>query len=599
VTDAREDRRGRSMKSWVRALEMTAPIATNARLTLPVLIDDLADRFNAAPALVSKQACLTYRSLSETANRYARWAQAQGLTAGDVVCLLMPNCPDYMAIWLGITRVGAIVSLLNTELTGDLLVHSIGIVAPRHVIVGAMLARTLAGIRSRLPASVQCWVHGDGGGHDFRDLDAEIARTPGDRLAASEIESPSITDRALYIYTSGTTGSPKAAAVSHYRLMQWSHWFCGLMDVRPSDRMYDCLPMYHGVGGVVATGAALVGGATVVLRERFSASDFWRDVVDERCTLFQYIGELCRYLVKSPWQVCETDHRLRLCCGNGLRADIWDEFKTRFRIPHVLEYYASTEGNFSLYNCEDQPGSIGRIPPFLAHRLPVAIVKVDAGTGAPVRDGGGACMRCAPDEVGEALGQIVDGRGSLAGRFEGYSDAAASARKVLRDVFVRGDAWYRTGDLMRQDARGFFYFVDRAGDNYRWKGQNISSTEVAAALAACRGVTQALVYGVIVPGTEGRAGMAALVVDADFDLARFREETEKRLPEYAQPVFVRILRAIEMTGTHKPRKQQLATQGYDPLASADAVYIDDRSAQAYVRLDADAYERLQSGSHRF
>jgi len=598
VSPHRDDLAGHALKAWVRALEATAPIERNPSLTLPVLLDTLAQRFDAAPALESNHARLTYGALCATANRYARWALGQGLGAGDVVCLLMPNCPDYMAIWLGITRIGAVVSLLNTHLRGEMLAHSIKVVAPKHVIVGAPLAPVLHAVRSLVPAAAQCWIHGSAGDTDFRELDAAIAGLPGHGLERAESALPSITDRALYIYTSGTTGLPKAAGVSHYRLMQWSHWFRGLMDVQPGDRMYDCLPMYHSVGGVVATGATLVGGGTVVLRERFCAGDFWPDIADERCTLFQYIGELCRYLVNCPRHPSETAHRLRLCCGNGLRPDVWNAFKTRFAIPRILEYYASTEGNFSLYNCEERPGSIGRIPPFLAHRLPVAIVKFDVETGLPVRGDAGRCVRCAAHEAGEALGRISGAHGALTGRFEGYADADASAKKILHDVFTPGDAWYRTGDLMRQDEQGYFYFVDRVGDSYRWKGENVSTEEVAAALSTCPGVVQALVYGVAVPGADGRAGMAALVVDAHFDLAAFRRDVAACLPEYARPLFVRLLRTIETTETFKPKKQALAAQGYDPALVVDELYVDDRSRQAYVRLDAALHERLQSGGLR-
>ncbi len=407
---------------------------------------------------------------------------------------------------------------------------------------------------------------------------------------------PQLNDRALCIYTSGTTGLPKAANVSHYRLMQWSHWFAGLMDVTPADRMYNCLPLYHSVGGVVATGALLVSGGAVVLRERFSASGFWGDVAAERCTLFQYIGELCRYLLNGPAQAEETRHVLRLACGNGLRADVWVPFQERFRIPQVLEYYAATEGNFSLYNCEGRPGAIGRIPPFLSHRMPVALVKFDDAAAAPARDGAGRCLKCAPDEVGEAIGQILTSGDNT--RFEGYTDPEASAGKLLRNVFAEGDAWYRTGDLMRKDAQGFFYFVDRVGDTFRWKGENVSTTEVAGVISAVAGVTDVAVYGVAVPNNDGRAGMAALVVSAGFNLATLRRELAAQLPAYARPVFLRIVPALDLTGTFKLRKNELASQGYDPSQIADALYIEDSSRGEYVALDVARHRVLTEGKLR-
>jgi fatty-acyl-CoA synthase len=583
------------LKAWMRALERTAAIERDRSVTLPVLIGRLAERFGDAPALLSADSVLSYRGLAAASNRYARWGLARGLGRGDTVCLVMANSPDYMAIWLGLSGIGATVALINTNLRGELLAHSLSLVAPRHVIAGASLAAVVRAVRPLLAQDVECWVSGAADG-DLPRLDEAVAGLPGDALSAGEARAPSLADRALCIYTSGTTGLPKAANVSHFRLMQWSHWFAGLIDVQPGDRMYDCLPLYHSVGGVVATGATLVGGGAVVLRERFSASGFWRDVVTERCTLFQYIGELCRYLLAGPPQAEESQHTLRVACGNGLRADVWREFQQRFRIPQILEYYAATEGNFSLYNCEGREGAIGRIPPFLAHRLPVALVRFDPETQAPARDASGRCVRCAPQEPGEALGQILAESGAT--RFEGYSDDAASAKKIVRDVFAPGDSWYRTGDLMRQDEQGFFYFVDRVGDTFRWKGENVSTTEVAGVIAACPGVTDAAVYGVSVPGTEGRAGMAAVVVAQDFDLDRLRRALAARLPEYARPLFLRIVSALELTGTFKQRKQELALEGYDPGRVRDALYIDDGTRDAYVPLDEALHARLLSGKLR-
>jgi fatty-acyl-CoA synthase len=592
-----DDSSGLALKAWVRALERTAPIERDPLVTLPVLIDRLADRFEAAPAIVSMEATLSYRALAELSNQYSRWAVGQGLRHGDVVCLLMPNSAEYLAIWLGLTRVGVTVALLNVNLIGDALAHSIRIVDPRHIIVASELATTLAAVRASFPDAPACWVRGLSD-QDLRPIDPELARLPSEGLERTAYVAPSIDVRALYIYTSGTTGLPKAANVSHYRLMQWSNWFAGLMDTQPDDRMYNCLPLYHSVGGVVAMGATLVSGGAVVLRPRFSASDFWRDVRDERCTLFQYIGELCRYLVNSPRQASETEHRLRLACGNGLRPEVWEEFQKRFRIPRILEYYASTEGNFSLYNCEGRPGAIGRIPPFLAHRLRVVLVRFDLDTGEPRRTADGFCEHCEANEVGEAVGLISDSAAGRTSSFDGYSDPEASARKVLHNVFKAGDAWYRTGDLMRRDERGFYYFVDRVGETYRWKGENVSTTEVLAALSACHGVVDGAVYGVAVPRADGRAGMAALVVASDFDLTAFREGVVARLPEYARPVFLRILPALQVTGTFKPQKQELMVAGFDPEEISDALYFDDRQSEAYVPLDRALFEDIVAGRIR-
>jgi fatty-acyl-CoA synthase len=584
-----------AQKSWLRALELTAPIAQNPAVTFPVLIDRLADRFESAAALDSEAECLTYSGLAARSHRYTKWAIRQGVSFGDVVCLIMPNCPDYIAIWLGITRVGAIVSLINTNLTGQSLAHSINLVTPKHLIVAAELADAVVDTLPRLSCGVKVWVHGEGDDR-FPRIDEESGGDAG--IEPSAFRAPTTGDCALYIYTSGTTGLPKAAKVSHGRLMQWSHWFAGLMDTRPTDRMYNCLPMYHSVGGVVATGAALVGGGAVVLRRRFSASHFWDDVVESRCTIFQYIGELCRYLVNSPRHPRETDHQIRLCCGNGLRADIWERFKERFQIPRILEFYAATEGNFSLYNCEGKTGAIGKIPSFLAHRFPVALIQLDIETAEPLRNDRGLCVRCAANEAGEAIGRIAGSRRGEGGRFEGYTDKEASAKKVLRNVFEEGDAWYRTGDLMRKDDKGFFYFVDRVGDTFRWKGENVSTAEVAEAVSGCPGVAEAVVYGVAVPGTEGRAGMAAVVVNHEFDLAKLRQYLADCLPEYARPLFVRIRGEIVKTETFKPKKGDLAREAFDPSASRDDVYFFDRDREGFVKIDGALYDRILNHSIR-
>src|SRR5579872_1060478 len=416
--------------AWLRALAKTAAIGEQGT-TLPLLIGRLAADFDAAPALLSAEASMTYRQLAARCNQYSRWAISQNLGSGDAVALFMTNCAEYLAIWLGLTRIGVVVALINSQLAGDVLAHSIKIAQPKFLIAGADLAPRVAAILPRLPASMRCRVFGSA--RDFVPLEPELRELPGDPMRPAEYPAASLDATALYIYTSGTTGLPKAAKVSHYRLMQWSHWFAGMLDTQPTDRMFNCLPLYHSVGGVVATFATLVNGGAVVIRPRFSASDFWRDVRDERCTLFQYIGELCRYLVNTPHQPAETEHSLRIACGNGLRPEVWEVFQTRFKIPRILEYYASTEGNFSLYNCEGRTGAIGKIPSFLQHRLPVALLRFDVDRGEPWRNAAGFCEPCEANEAGEAVGLMPTSNADRGGRFEGYADQEATNRKVLRN----------------------------------------------------------------------------------------------------------------------------------------------------------------------
>jgi len=584
-------------RAWVRALELTAPLATRPHRVFPAVIDELAAAHGGAPALLSEHETLSYQALAARSNRYARWALDQGVAAGDTVCLLMPNRPEYLAAWLGITRVGGVVALVNTNLAGPALAHAVRLVTPTLVIVDAGLVDALTAALPALAREAAVWVHG---GHraDHARLERELERYPGEPLREGERRAPTLEDRALYIYTSGTTGAPKAAVVSHFRIMQWAHWFAGMLGTGPDDRMYNCLPMYHSVGGVVAPGAVLVGGGSVVVREKFSAARFWDDVTRGECTLFQYIGELCRYLLHAAPSPREAEHRIRMACGNGLRPDVWSAFQRRFRIPRILEFYAATEGNVSLFNVEGRPGAIGRIPPFLAHRVPTALVRFDVERGEPAREAGGRCVRCEPGEVGEAIGRIGTGSAAGVSRFEGYTSREASEGKILRDVFEPGDAWFRTGDLMRTDTGGYFYFVDRVGDTFRWKGENVATAEVAEAIGAFPGVRDAAVYGVPVPGTEGRAGMAAIVADAGLDLMAFRAHLGERLPVYARPLFLRVRPALEVTATFKHATRELARQGYDPEAIADTLYFDDPERRAFVRLDPPLYERIRTGRVR-
>jgi fatty-acyl-CoA synthase len=518
-----------------------------------------------------------------------------GVKAGDTVCLLMPSRPDYIAAWLGITKVGGVVALINTKLVGLSLSHCINLADADHVILADDLASVFETALPYLNRAPKIWIHGRYGLE--ASLDTALDGLDGSPLSPAERRRITINDRALLIYTSGTTGLPKAASISHRRILNWGGWFAGLTGASPEDRLYDCLPVCHSVGGIVAPCSMLNAGASVVLAEKFSVSDFWHDIVRWDCTLFQYIGELCRYLLKAPPSEYESIHRLRLVCGNGLRGDIWEAFQARFAIPQILEFYAATEGNFSLYNVEGKPGAIGRIPPLLAHRFPAAIVRLDIDTGVPTRGEDGLCIPCARGEVGEAIGRIgtADDGG---GRFEGYTDAGETEKKILRDVLAPGDAWFRTGDLMKLDDGGYFHFVDRVGDTFRWTGENVATSEVHEAVLDCPGVVDAATYGVAISGADGRAGMAAVVVDDRFDLREFRDHISRRLPAYAHPVFVRICAGLDTTETFKQKKQQLVSEGLDPRLVADPLFFLDAKSAAYLAIDAASYARILDGAIR-
>jgi fatty-acyl-CoA synthase len=589
-----------------RVLRLTTPIARTPRRIFPLLVDDLADRHRDKPALTSKRESLTYRALAERSRRYARWAMAQGIGKGDVVALLMTNRPEYVAIWLGVIRAGGTVALLNTNLAGPALAFCIDSVAPKHAIVAGDLADVWATTAPHRKTAPRVWLHGEacaplqaeGRDETFQRLDEAVGSFDGAPLSEAERPDITIEDKALFIFTSGTTGLPKAANINHFRLMLAANGFAGVMNTGLDDVMYDCLPMYHTSGGVLATGATLVGGGRVFIRERFSAREFWDDVAREGCTLFMYIGELCRYLVNSPPHPLERGHRLRLCCGNGLRPDIWTAFQSRFAIPRILEFYAATEGNVSLFNLEGKPGAVGRIPWFLQSRFQTRIVRYDLERQAPVRNARGFCEEAAAGEAGEALGRIFDDPSKPSSRFEGYSNVADNAAKILRNVFADGDTWFRSGDLMRQDTDGYFYFVDRIGDTFRWKGENVSTTEIAEVMGVFSGIREANVYGVEVPGHEGRAGMAAIVGDDGLDLAALRAYLKAHLPDYARPLFLRLRSDIDKTATFKQRKINMAREGFDPARIADALFFADPRVASYVRLDETLYGQIVSGEVR-
>ncbi len=572
---------------WIRALHNKQAVEQDSAGTLLSIVERQAASRADAPALIDEEGQLTYAGLSARAWGYAGWASAQGLGPGDVVALAMPNCADYVAIWLGLTHRGCVVALLNTQWLGAGLAHGLRTAAPRHVIVARPLLGRLEAVMDQCPSAVGLWVH-DGALTPVRA--ARHGRSPG--------QNEPVADAALLIFTSGTTGMPKAAYVTHGRILEWSAWFAGMMDAQPDDRLFNCLPMYHSVGGVVAVGSMLYGGGCIVIRRHFSASRFWPDVTASGCTIFQYIGELCRYLVRMPDVPESRSHRLRLCCGNGLRAEVWGAFQSRFGIPRMLEYYAATEGNVSLYNCEGRPGAVGRIPAFLAHGFPVALIRLDEGTGLPLRDEAGFCLRCAAGEVGEAIGRIEPGSPFAARRFEGYTDPDATARKILRDVFTPGDCWFRTGDLMRRDITGFFYFVDRLGFGFRWKGENVSATEVASVIMGCAGVVDAVVYGVAVPGVEGRAGMAAVAGDDAFSLQALSAHIMAALPAFARPLFIRLCRSIPHTTTFKLRQEDLAREGLAVSDGNDSLWFNDPASGRVIPCDSGVLSAIATGRLR-
>ena len=586
-----------SLRGALRTLKLTTPIAKNPTRVFPQVILELADKYGDAPALLSDRERLSYRELAARCNRYARWALTQNLRKGDTVCLMMPGRPEFVAAWIGITRVGGVVALINTHLTGTALAYCINVVSPKHIIVAAELFESLQSARGQITGEPKVWVHGEADAN-FPRVDRAVDSLPGEDLAAADLPMLTIEDRALYIYTSGTTGLPKAANINHYRVMLASYAFAGVMDTRSTDRMYDCLPLYHTAGGVVATGALLVNGGSVVIRDKFSAREFWDDVVRWDCTCFQYIGELCRYLLNSPPNPNERKHHLRLACGNGLRPDVWPQFKRRFQIPQIIEFYAATEGNVSLFNFDGKEGAVGRLPWWLASRFPIKVVRFNPESQQPIRDKRGFCIECQVDEPGEVIGKIIKHASKPGQRFEGYASEIETDRKILHHVFKTCDLWFRTGDLMRKDKNGYFYFIDRVGDTFRWKGENVSTTEVEEAVGRFDGILESNVYGVQIAGRDGRAGMAAIVARDNLNLTALRDHIAQQLPEYARPVFLRIRKDNDLTTTFKQKKINLLKEGFDPSRTSDPIYFNDPQRKAFVRLDPALHEQINSGRVR-
>ncbi|WP_261404703.1 AMP-binding protein [Chenggangzhangella methanolivorans] len=475
------------LAGMLRALKATTHIGRNRNRVFPHVIAELADKHRGRTALISERETFTYEELNGRANAYARWARANGVEKGDTVALMMANRPDYLAFWVGILRIGGAVALLNTNLTGQALAHCVSIVKPKHVVVGAELEAAYASAHPFVASdpAPRVWRHGPGE-EGWPRVDEAALEQSQDPIPADELPTLSIEDRALYIYTSGTTGLPKAANINHYRLMAISHGFCGAMGIRPDDRMYECLPMYHTAGGVIAAGSPLIAGASVVIRERFQASRFWDDVVESGCTLAQYIGELCRYLVPHARnrlrEAPQAAARLRQRASAGRVAGV------RAALPHPARarMVPATEGNVALFNFDGTQGAVGRIAWYLKRKFPVKVVRFDVEIGEPVRGPDGFCIECGPEEAGEAVGLILNDPSKPSARFEGYADPEATKRKILTDAFETGDRWFRTGDLMRRDERGYFFFVDRIGDTFRWKGENVATSEVSEAISVFR-----------------------------------------------------------------------------------------------------------------
>ncbi|MET0389601.1 MAG: long-chain-acyl-CoA synthetase [Polyangiales bacterium] len=533
----------------------------------------------------------SYAEANVLINRHAHAYRELGIKHGDTVALLLDNRPEFLWHLFGLHKLGAVASLINTHLVGDSLGHAIHICEPRHVVVGSELWSAFAGVRERLsgelPASAVN-VDVDPRGQAPGDVGPWNERLVGASSSNPEQRTPVLLDdQAAYIYTSGTTGLPKAAVVRHSRFFRAATvWAGAAFRYRTSDVLYNCLPLYHANGLLLATGSVVTAGVSMALSRKFSRSGFWRDIRRFDASAFIYIGELCRYLMNNPPADNDRDHRVRVVSGNGLRPDIWRKFQRRFGISRVAEFYGATEGNCITLNSTGVEGSVGKKMPGMA------LARWNEVVGDFERDARGRLVRARRGEPGVLLGRIRH-----RAEFDGYHDKAASERKVVRDAFMPGDAWFNTGDLLRVDHFGNLFFVDRLGDTFRWKGENVATSEVQEQVATLPNVQEVNVYGVIVPGAEGRAGMAAIVLapGAKFDAAALRQHVADGLPGYARPIFIRLLPELSTTSTLKLKKGDLQTQGYDPRRLNDPLFVLHPKQDQYVPLTPQLYDDITAG----
>jgi fatty-acyl-CoA synthase len=588
----RVTRDAKMVSALVRTYRKVGLIRPDTRVTFADRFEDQVEQGPERIALVQGERSLRYHELDAQANRFANWAQSIGVARGDVVALLIGNRPELTVAQIGLAKIGAVSALINHNLRGNALAHCVSVAEPVCTVVHGEFHDEWQSALPHLDGSLRAFSLG-GPAERAEPLDDALAQASPAALDPGVRAGLVAGDPYLYIYTSGTTGLPKAARISHLRGMLLANGAVVSLALAPGDRMYIALPLYHSAGGGMALGGALLSGAAAVIAPKFSASQFWSDCVEHGVTTFQYIGELCRYLLNTPEHPDERRHTVRGCVGNGLRPEVWVPFQERFRIPQIVEFYGATEGNVAIINYDGKVGSVGRLPALVRRAMGTHLIRYDVEADAHVRNASGFCIPCQPGEVGEAIGKI-----SAVTRFEGYTSASATEKKILRDVFEKGDAYFRTGDLLRMDDEGYFYFIDRIGDTFRWKGENVATSEVAEVLSVAHGVREANVYGVAVPGQEGRAGMAALVVDDTFDPAALYDHVARALPTYARPVFLRIGTELEVTGTLKHRKVELVKQGFDPKVVPDPVLFADTAANRYVPLAPALHDRIVAGEVR-
>nr|QJU71804.1 long chain fatty acid transporter [Gambierdiscus pacificus] len=555
---------------------------------------------------------LTFRDMDMLSNQMAHWLLAQGIKRDDVVALVMENKAEFIGWWLALTKIGAQIAMINYSIKQKGLLHCIKVADSKAVIFDGDVEENVHSIESELSGvKLIFW------GGQPRMTFAQVRTVTHDGLLAysrdgSEFKAMrkgiKMADNFGFIYTSGTTGLPKAANIMHVKFVGMGSMVLA-SGLSTNDRLYTCLPIFHSAGGGIGVVGCILTGATLVLARKFSNQRFWPDIVAYDCTAFQYIGELGRYLVnyaKEHPEVLSVKHNLKVAMGNGLRPEVWDDFQDGFRIPLVVEFYGATEGNGALINfCHRSDkasrGAVGRAGPLVNKIMNAKVVKFNVDTEEVVRGSDGLCIECSPGEAGELIFPIV--ASDPAKNFKGYTDEKATSKKILSDAFAKGDRWFRTGDLLSKNSLGLFFFADRIGDTFRWKGENCSTMEVSEIVSSFGGIEEANVYGVKVPGVQdGRGCMVAISGPAELQarekLDALQKLCEKELPRYAQPLFLRFLPNMEVTGTFKHQKVQLREQGCDPTVVRDPLYWLSPGSKRYEKFEQSDFKALTNGVSR-
>ena len=565
-------------------------------------VEATAHRIGDRVAVIFEGKSTTWRELNEQANRYACAFKAMGLERGDVVSLMMENRTEFLVTIVALNKLGVTAGLINTNLTGRPLIHCLSITNSRMCIFGEELIDALDEVRA----------DPDLGGLESFLFVPDTKRTPCPSWAKNleekakdesssnpqETAMTTLADIALYVFTSGTTGLPKASVLSNRRYLQAASLsYVGSIKCDENDRIYLCLPLYHGSALFMGVGAAFCSGASMFIRRKFSASNFLPEVREHGATCFVYIGELCRYLLNTPEQPDDAKNPLLKMTGNGLRPDVWMTFKKRFGLERIAEFYGASEGNVVFSNMFNKDCTIG----FTG--IPHALVRYDVDADEIVHDKEGRCIKVAKGEPGLLLGEITQ-----ATQFEGYTTKKDTEKKILRDVFKSGDAWFNTGDLVKTVDVGFamglphYQFVDRVGDTFRWKAENVSTNEVGETINGHPQIEFCNVYGVEVPGADGRAGMASMVLSdnvGELNLEDFSAYVGEQLPSYARPVFLRIQPEMDTTGTFKMVKGELRKEGYDLEQVTDALYVMKPGSKVYEKLSAELAATIKAAAAGF